>query len=55
MKNLDTQKTNAAPMAGGPEAKRPFVEPQISDPVEVVKGNPAADCMFAVAGSGTGP
>lgn len=37
------------------ECRRAFVEPQISDPVEVVNGNPAADALFAVAGSGTGP
>lgn len=34
------------------EDKRPFCEPEISDPVDVVKGNPAAEALFAVAGSG---
>jgi hypothetical protein len=32
--------------------RRPFVDPAISDPVEVVKGNPAASVLFAAAGSG---
>lgn len=48
----------ANPSATAPrdiECKRRFVEPQISDPVEVVNGNPAADALFAVAGSGVGP
>ena len=34
------------------EVRRPFVEPLVSDPVEVVKGNPAANVLFAAAGSG---
>lgn len=34
------------------EDRRPFSEPAISDPVDVVKGNPAAETLFAVAGSG---
>ena len=33
------------------EAKRPFSEPEISDPVDVVKGNPAAGALFAVVSS----
>ena len=34
------------------EPKKPFCEPDISDPVDVVKGNPAAGALFAVASSG---
>jgi len=32
--------------------KAVFVEPAISEPVEVVNGNPAAGALFAIAGSG---
>ena len=36
-------------------SKRPFVAPEISSPVDVVEGNPAADAFFAVVGSGVTP
>lgn len=54
MKNTDrpTTSTTTEPEV---ESKRPFIDPQISDAVEVVKGNPAATSLFAVAGSGTLP
>lgn len=51
MNNNDTKPSNDAT-----EDKRPFTEPEVSDSVDVVKGNPAAGALFAVAGSGiTGP
>ena len=31
---------------------RPFIEPEVSSPVDVVEGNPAADAFFAVITSG---
>ena len=34
------------------QGKRPFTEPEVSDPVDVVAGNPAAGLAFAVTGSG---
>lgn len=37
------------------ESRRPFTAPKISDPVEIVKGNPAANALFAVAGASGGP
>ena len=45
-KQSDTEKPNEHR-----QAKRPFTEPEISDPVDVVKGNLAAGALFAVAGS----
>jgi hypothetical protein len=35
--------------------RRPFVEPEVSSPVDVVNGNPAADAFFAVIASGVTP
>lgn len=35
--------------------RRPFVAPEISSPVDVVEGNPAADAFFAVIASGVTP
>ena len=57
MKNPDnhTNSPGVAPGLTETSAKRSFVEPEISDPVEVVKDNPAANALFAVAGSGTLP
>jgi len=48
MNNLDTDAKNPTPDTAIVEPRRPFVEPQISDPAEVVKGNPAAGPFFAV-------
>ena len=41
---LDPSETSASPLP-----KRTFVEPRISEPVDVVKGNPSANALFAVA------
>ena len=38
-----------------PTGRRPFVEPDVSSPVDVVEGNPAADAFFAVISSGVTP
>lgn len=35
-----------------PTPKRTFMEPVISSPVDVVRSNPAAGVLFAIAGSG---
>jgi hypothetical protein len=35
--------------------RRAFVEPEVSSPVDVVNGNPAADAFFAVIESGPTP
>ena len=55
MKNPDAHNPNPMPPTTGTESKRPFAEPEISDPVDVVNGNPAATSLFAVAGSGVAP
>lgn len=34
--------------------RRPFLEPEVSSPVDVVAGNPAADAFFAVIASSGG-
>jgi len=47
MTNTHNQKPSAE-QTGKPA----FVEPAISEAVEVVKGNPAAGALFAIAGSG---
>jgi len=46
-----TNKHNQTPSTE-PTAKPAFVEPAISEAVEVVNGNPAAGALFAIAGSG---
>ncbi len=38
-----------------PTGRRPFVAPEVSSPVDVVEGNPAADAFFAVIASGVTP
>jgi len=38
-----------------PMGRRPFVAPEVSSPVDVVEGNPAADAFFAVIASGVTP
>ena len=48
MNDTNSKTSNEAAEA---EAKRPFSEPEISDPVDVVKGNPAAGALFAVVSS----
>ena len=48
---MENNKMEAPDTGAGTEPRRPFYEPEISDSVEVVKGNPAATTLFAVAGS----
>ena len=48
---MENNKMEASDSRADAEQRRPFCEPEISDSVEVVKGNPAATTLFAVAGS----
>ncbi len=48
---MENKKMEVPESGGDTEQRRPFCEPEISDSVEVVKGNPAATTLFAVAGS----
>jgi hypothetical protein len=50
-----SETTPEVPVDPRPAARRPFVEPEVSSPVDVVNGNPAADAFFAVIASGVTP
>lgn len=53
MKELSSKPEQSTPVTTRTTEKRPFSEPQISPLEDVIRGNPAATSLFAVAGSGS--